>query len=191
MPKAIFINASPRKKGNTAAMIADVAKILENSGVETETLSIGGKAVRGCNACGMCKKNMNMKCVIDDVLSEPISKALAADALIIGSPTYFSDLTPEAKAFIDRCGYVARANNFALARKVGASIVAVRRAGGIHVMDSINHLFLLNKMVVAGSSYWPLSVARNIGDYAADDEGVQTMKDLGEMIAWLLEKTAG
>lgn len=189
MAKALFINASPRKNGNTAAMIADVAQILEKAGVETETLMIAGKAVRGCNACGMCGKNKDMKCIIDDVLSEPISKALVADALIIGSPTYFSDLTPEAKAFIDRCGYVARANDFALARKVGASVVAVRRAGGIHVMDSINHFFLLNKMVVAGSSYWPLSVARNIGDYAEDDEGLQTMKDLGEMIIWLLKKT--
>lgn len=190
MPNAVLINASPRKNGNTAAMITDVANILENAGVETETLHIAGKAVRGCSACGMCHKNKDMKCIINDVLSEPISKALAADALIIGSPTYFSDLTAEAKAFVDRCGYVARANDFALARKVGASVVAVRRAGGIHVMDSINHLFLLNKMVVAGSSYWPVSVARDIGDYAEDDEGVQTMKDLGEMILWLLEKTA-
>ena len=186
MPKAVFINSSSRKNGNTAAMLADVASVLEQSGIETETISIGGKAVRGCNACGMCKKNADMKCIIDDVLSQPISKALAADALIIGSPTYFADLTPEAKAFIDRCGYVARANNDALARKVGAAVVAVRRAGAIHVMDSINHMFLINKMVVAGSSYWPLAVARDIGDYASDEEGVQTMKDLGEMIAWLL-----
>lgn len=187
--KAVMIHASPRKNGNTAAMLAEVAGILESSGVAVETRSIAGKAVRGCNACGLCKKNKNLRCVIDDVLTEPITAALEADAVVIGSPTYFSDLTPEAKAFIDRCGYVARANDDALARKIGAAVVPVRRAGAIHVIDSINHFFLINKMVVAGSSYWPMALARDIGEYADDAEGVQTMKDLGEMIAWLLEKT--
>lgn len=189
MTKALFINASPRKGGNTAAMLAEVSAVLEKAGVDTETIRIAGKPIRGCTACGICKKEKNRRCVINDSLSEAIVKALEADALIIGSPTYFSDLTAEAKAFIDRCGYVARANGNALEKKVGAAVVAVRRAGGIHVMDSINHMFLVNGMFVAGSSYWNLAVARDIGDYEKDDEGVQTMKDLGEQIAWYLEKT--
>jgi multimeric flavodoxin WrbA len=187
--KAVMIHASPRKNGNTTAMLAEVAGVFKSAGIAVETHAIAGKAVRGCNACGLCKKNKDLRCVINDVLTEPIAAALSADALVIGSPTYFSDLTPEAKAFIDRCGYVARANDDALARKIGAAVVPVRRAGAIHVIDSINHFFLINKMVVAGSSYWPMALARDIGDYAGDDEGVQTMKDLGGMIAWLLEKT--
>ncbi len=189
MSKTLLINASPRKSGNTAKMLAEVAGVLEKAGVETETLRICGKPVRGCTACGTCKQKKNRRCVVDDSLSEAITKALDADALVIGSPTYFSDLTAEAKAFIDRCGYVARANDFSLEKKIGAAVVPARRAGAIHVMDSINHMFLVNKMFVAGSSYWNIALARDIDDYPEDDEGVQTMKDLGEQISWYLSKT--
>ena len=190
MPTTLLINTSPRKNGNTAAMLTDLAGILESSGITAETLDIGGKLFRGCSACGMCRKNKNLRCIIEDSLSEALVKALGADALIIGSPTYFAGLTPEAKAFIDRCGYVARSNDFALERKIGAAVAAQRRAGAVSVMDSINHFFLANKMIVAGSSYWPLAIARDPGEYARDEEGVQAIKDLGEMIAWLLERTA-
>ena len=188
MPKALLVNCSPRKNGNTAAMLAEVEAVLKASGIETETVRIGGKAVRGCNACGKCKENRDGRCIINDALSEPIAKALDADALLIGSPTYFADLNAEAKAFLDRCGYVARANDFALAQKIGAAVVPARRAGSIHAMDSINHMFLVNKMFVAGSSYWTMSQARDLGDYEKDEEGVQSMKDLGENIAWFLDK---
>lgn len=191
MPYALLINASPRKGGNTSAMLTEISKVLESAGIRTEIIRIAGKPVSGCRACGTCKEKKNGQCVIDDALSEPISRAMEADALIIGSPTYFADLTAEAKAFIDRCGYVARANDFALEKKVGAAVVAERRAGAIHVMDSINHMFLVNKMFVAGSSYWNMAVARDIGEYASDPEGVQTMIDLGENIAWYLARTGG
>jgi multimeric flavodoxin WrbA len=189
MPKALFVNSSPHKNGNTAAMLSEISGVLKSSGIDIETVDIGGTLFRGCNACGMCKKNKNGRCIIDDALSGAIERALKADVLVIGSPTYFADITPEAKAFGDRCGYVARANDFALERKIGAAAVPARRAGAIHAVDSINHFFLVNKMIVAGSSYWPLSLARDIGEYEKDEEGVQTMKDLGAAIAWLLEKT--
>jgi len=111
-----------------------------------------------------------------------------AQGIIIGSPTYFADLTPETKALIDRVGYVVRANGNLLYHKVGAAVVAVRRAGALHVFDSINHFFLINQMVVPGSSYWNLSLARNPGDFERDEEGVQTMRTLGENMVWLLKK---
>ena len=190
MSKALLVNSSPRKNGNTAAMLSQIAGILEASGIDVEILHIGGKPVRGCNACGMCKNNQDLKCVIEDALSEAIGKAVTADALVLGSPTYFADLTPEAKAFGDRCGYVARANGFSLEKKIGAAAVPARRAGAVHVVDSINHFFLVNKMIVAGSSYWPLAIARDTGEYEKDEEGVQTIRDLAETIAWLMEKTA-
>jgi multimeric flavodoxin WrbA len=111
-----------------------------------------------------------------------------ASAIIIGSPTYFSDLTPETKAVIDRAGYVSRCDGMKFSRKIGAGVAAVRRAGSIHVIDSINHFFLINDMIVPGSSYWGMSQAQGKGEYENDGEGVKTMKRLGENIVWLLEK---
>jgi multimeric flavodoxin WrbA len=125
---------------------------------------------------------------ICDMNQEVYQKMLDADAIVLGSPTYFSDLTPELKAVIDRCGYMARGGNHALSRKIGASVTAVRRAGGIHTLDSINHFFFISDMIVPGSTYWnmSLSVARN--DYPEkDSEGEGTMKRLGENILWLLQ----
>jgi len=109
-----------------------------------------------------------------------------ADAIIIGSPTYFSDLTTETKAVIDRCGYMARQNGNALSRKFGAAVTAVRRAGGIHTLDSIQHFFLINDMLIPGSTYWNMSLSRAQGDYVKDEEGQRTMKRLCENILWLL-----
>jgi multimeric flavodoxin WrbA len=111
-----------------------------------------------------------------------------ADGVILGSPTYFADLTPELKALIDRAGYVSRANSDFLKRKVGAAVVAVRRCGGIHVFDSINHFFTINQMIIPGSSYWNVGIGREEGDVVKDEEGVQTMRTLGRNMAWLLKK---
>jgi len=113
---------------------------------------------------------------------------LASDGIIIGSPTYFAALTPETKALIDRCGMVSRANGDMFKRKAGAAVVAVRRAGAIHVFDSINHFFTIGQMIIPGSSYWNIGIGRNVGDVEQDEEGVDTMKVLGENMAWLLKK---
>ena len=131
----------------------------------------------------------NGRCVIeDDIINSCIEKMVEADGMILGSPTYFSNLTPELKALIDRAGYVARANGEMFRRKVGASVVAVRRAGAMHVFNSINHFFFISNMIVPGSSYWNMSLSRDLGDFEKDEEGIETMKNLGRNMAWLLKK---
>ncbi len=113
---------------------------------------------------------------------------LEADGIILGSPTYFTNVSTEMKALIDRAGLVAKANGGMFRRKVGAAVVAVRRAGSIHVFDSINHLFFISQMIVPGSSYWNMGIGLNKGDVEKDEEGIQTMKTLGQNMAWLLKK---
>ena len=183
--KAIGFNCSPRAEGNTAQMIKAVFSELEKEGIKTELIQVGGKDIRGCKACGACRKNQDRKCVFGkDGINEYIEKMAAADIIIIGSPTYFADLTTEAKALIDRCGYVGKGNGGLFKRKIGAAVVSMRRAGAVNVFDSINHFFTISEMVVPGSSYWNLSM----GDFANDVEGTGTMKTLGANIAWLANK---
>ena len=190
--KVVAFNCSPRANGNTAHMIATVLKVLEDHGIETEMVQVGGNDLHGCRACQGCSRNTDMRCVLsDDMLNDCIEKMVSADGIIIGSPTYFSDLTTEAKALIDRAGYVTRANGMVLKHKVGATVSAVRRAGGICTFDSINHFFSINDMITVGSSYWNVSLSRVPGDYEEDAEGVKTMEDLGESMAWILEKIHG
>jgi multimeric flavodoxin WrbA len=186
--RVLAINGSPRKNGNTAQMLRTVLDVCAKGGCETEFYQAGGRAVRGCGACYGCGGKHIGRCSIDDWINELYPKIKASDAIIIGSPTYFSDLTAETKALIDRIGMVAKNDNAALWRKVGAAVSAVRRAGGIHTLDSIQHFFLIQGMIVAGSSYWGMSLARDLGEYEKDEEGVQTMRDLGENIVWLLGK---
>lgn len=187
--KVVAFNCSPRKDGNTAHMIKDVFKVLNAAGIDTELVQVGGTPIKGCRGCGACGKNKNMRCIMDDdILNQCIQKMVEADGIIIGSPTYFADLTSEAKALIDRAGYVIRQNGNPIKRKVGAAVVASRRAGSVHTFDSINHLFLACEMLVVGSSYWNMSLARAEGDYEKDEEGMKTMKILGENMAWILKK---
>lgn len=187
MSKIIAINGSPRKDGNTAAMLKTAMAVCEKAGHETELYQAGGKPVRGCLACGGCGTHVG-RCATDDWVNEVYAKMAEADAILIGSPTYFADLTPEIKAVIDRTGYISRRDGMKFSRKIGAGVSAVRRAGSIHTIDSINHFFLINDMIVPGSSYWGMSLSRDIGAFAADDEGVKTMERLGENIVWLLER---
>jgi multimeric flavodoxin WrbA len=152
--KVVAFNGSPRKEGNTATLIKHVLDELEKEKIETETVQIGGKSIHGCTACGKCVENKDKKCVIDkDIVNDCIEKILEADGIILASPTYFADLTPELKALIDRAGFVVGANSWMLRHKVGAAVVAVRRARSIHVFDSINHLFTISQMIIPGSSY--------------------------------------
>ena len=187
MRKILAINGSPRKNGNTEHMLRAVLDVCEKAGHQTELYQAGGRVVRGCLACGGCSKHKG-RCATDDWFNELYLRMVAVDAILLGSPTYFADLTPEIKAVIDRAGYVSRNNGMEFSRKIGAGVSAVRRAGSIHVLDSINHFFLINDMIVPGSSYWNMSQARKIGDYDLDEEGIATMRRLGENIVWLLEK---
>lgn len=187
--KVIGINGSPRKDGNTAAMIHAVFRELKTEGIETELIQVGGELLHGCTGCRACFSMKNGRCVMeDDIINSCIEKMVEADGIILGSPTYFSNLTPELKALIDRAGYVAKANGEMFRRKVGASVVPVRRAGAMHVFNSINHFFFISNMIVPGSSYWNMSLSRDLGDFEKDEEGIETMKNLGRNMAWLLKK---
>jgi multimeric flavodoxin WrbA len=173
-------------------MIPFIMKVfdkLENNSITCELVQVGGENIHGCRACGACGKNKNNQCIFrDDLVNDALSKMMDADVVILGSPTYFAALTPEMKALIDRCGYVARANGRLLKRKIGASVVPVRRAGALNVFQALNNFFFINEMIVPGSSYWNLSIARKPGDFTEDAEGVETMETLGENISWLLKK---
>ena len=185
--KALAINGSPRKGGNTEILLRKVLEPLAAAGHKTDYVQVGGTRIRGCTACGACGRLQNKRCVIeDDIFNLAFAKMLEADAIVIGSPVYFADVTAETKALIDRAGRVARTNGGLLWRKIGAAAVAARRGGAIHAVDAINHLFLANQMVVPGSTYWNFGLGRDPGDVLADEEGLANMKDLGEQIAWLL-----
>jgi multimeric flavodoxin WrbA len=190
--KVIAFNGSARKDGNTAALINLVFGELQKEGIETELFQLARKKIRGCMACYKCFQNKDQRCsVTNDVLNECIEKMLEADGIILGSPTYFANVTTEIKALIDRAGLVAKANGEMFRRKVGAAVVAVRRAGSIHVFNSINHFFFISQMVVPGASYWNLGIGRDKGDVEKDEEGIRTMRVLGENMAWLLKKSQG
>lgn len=190
--RVVAFNCSPRKDGNTARLIERVLVELRQEGIETQTFTLAGKRVRGCTACMKCRETLDRRCSgIDDYVSECIEAIDGADGVIIGSPVYFADITPEAKALIDRVGYVARANPVLLRRKVGAAVIAVRRGGAIHAFDSINHLFLISEMIVPGSSYWNIGVGGPAGAVEGDEEGLQTMARLGQNMAWLLKRLRG
>jgi multimeric flavodoxin WrbA len=186
--KVVAFNGSPRPEGNTAILLRHVLAELEADGIETEVVQLCGQPIRGCTACYKCFGNKDRRCVIEgDIVNECVAKMVEADGILIGSPTYFADVTAETKAVIDRCGMVTRANGDLLRRKAGAAVVAVRRAGAIHVFDTINHFFLINQVVVPGSSYWNIGVGREPGAVESDGEGIQTMTTLGRNLAWLLK----
>ncbi|GAB6265473.1 MAG: flavodoxin family protein [Methanothrix sp.] len=188
--KVIAFNGSPRRDGNTATLLAAVLEELESQGIETELVHLIGP-LSGCKACFKCTEKKNGRCIQDkDMINQCIEKMAAADGIIIGSPTHFADLTPETKALIDRAGFVAMANGYMFKRKVGAAVVAVRRAGAIHVFDSINHLFLISQMIIAGSSYWNIGMGLEERDVERDQEGLATMRTLGQNMGWLLKKIA-
>ena len=190
--KVVAFNGSPRKDGNTALLINYVFEELRKAGVETEMMQLAGNRLRGCTACYECYRKKNRRCAVeDDVVNQCIEKMIEADGIILGSPTYFTDVTAEMKALIDRAGFVTRANGSLLKRKVGAAVVAVRRGGQLHTFDTLNHFFLISQMIVPGSIYWNFGLGRNIGDVHQDEEGVKTMRTLGQNMAWLLKRIGG
>lgn len=183
---ALAINSSPRKNGNTEMLLNQVLAPIKKAGWETEMIKIGGKPLSGCIACQQCFKQKNNRCAVTrDHFNEIYPRMLAADAIILGSPTYFADMNAEMKALVDRSGFVALANDRAFAGKIGAAVVAVRRGGATHVFDSINHLFQINGMLIPGSRYWNMGYGLKEGEAANDDEGLANMYHLGEMIVWM------
>jgi multimeric flavodoxin WrbA len=186
----VAFNGSPRKNGNTRRLIDLVCETLGAEGITSEVVQLGGQDIHGCRACYACFQKKDGTCAFGkDILNDCVAKMAQADGIIIGSPTYFANVTAEVKALIDRAGLVSLAAGGTLKRKVGAAVVAVRRAGAIPVFDSINHFFHLEQMIVPGASYWNLGVGREIGEVESDEEGLRNMKVLGENMAWLLKKT--
>jgi len=187
--KVVALNGSARKDGNTAIIINLVFDELKKEGIETELIQLAGNPIQGCIACYKCFKNKNRRCSVDkDMLNDIIEKMLQADGIILGSPTYFADVTSGTRAFIERCGFVARANDYMFKYKVGAVVVAVRRAGAIPAFNSIMLFLHYMQMIIPGSSYWNIAIGRDPGEVLKDEEGIQTMKSLGQNMAWLLKK---
>ncbi len=190
--KVVAFNGSPRKDGNTAQLIGALGEGLRAEGVSLEKIDICEHRPRGCIACNKCKENRDERCVIEgDPLNEWLQEMKEADGVVLGSPTYFANVSAEMKALIDRAGYVSRANDVMLRRKVAAAVVAVRRAGALPAFDAMNHMFMINQMLIVGSSYWNLGLGGRPGDVAGDDEAMANMKNLAENMAWAIKKLRG
>jgi len=187
--KVVAFNGSARRAGNTSLLIREVFTVLESEGIETELVELAGTSLPGCIACYKCFEHQDQHCAVDDDrLNQYLDLMIAADGIILASPTYFADVSANLKALMERAGMVAMANNALFRRKVGAAVVTVRRGGAIHVFDSINHFFFIGQMIVPGSSYWNLGIGREIGEVTADAEGMKTMTTLGQNMSWLLKK---
>ncbi|MCX5793335.1 MAG: flavodoxin family protein [Elusimicrobia bacterium] len=189
MLKITAFNGSARKDGNTAILLKAALAEMEGQGFETELVQLAGRPLRGCTACNGCFKSKDKKCAQpDDGLNGYVAKMEASAGILIGSPTYFADVSSDTKALIERAGYVSMANGGLFRRKAGAAVVAVRRGGAVHAFDTINHFFTITQMIIPGSNYWNVGVGRAIGEVANDTEGMTTMGVLGENMAWLLSK---
>jgi multimeric flavodoxin WrbA len=189
MMKVVAFNGSARKDGNTAILLNLVLDELKKEGIETELIQLAGETLSGCIACYKCAENKDQRCTVTkDRVNEYIAKMQQAHGILLGSPTYISDMTANMKALIERSTVVSRSNGNLFKRKIGAAVIAVRRAGSTHVLSSMNYFFLITQMIIPGSSYWNMAIGRNPGEVRNDTEGIETMKTLGQNMAWLLKK---
>lgn len=187
--KVIGINGSARRNGNTAILIETVFEELKKNGIETKMIQLGCEGIKPCMACYGCVRSKDEKCVItEDILNYCIGELKEADGIILGSPTYFADVTADMKAFIDRVGMVSRSSGDLLKYKAAASVVAVRRGGSLHAFDTMNHFLHITQTFLVGASYWNMGYGREIGDVKADQEAMENMKVLGQNMAFLLKK---
>jgi multimeric flavodoxin WrbA len=188
--KVVAFNGSPHKKGNTFLCLNLVCEELQAEGIKTEIIQLAPLKLQPCVACFKCAQKQDGRCHgVKDGLNDVLPKLWEADGVLLGSPTWFANVSGHAKNFIDRAGIVGRTSKAnPLARKPAAAVVAVRRAGAVPVFDAINHFFLINEMIVPGGSYWNLAIGREPGDCLKDPEGVATFQSLGRNMAWLLKK---
>ena len=185
--KVVGINGSARKDGNTAIIIRMIFQELNKAGIETELIQLADVDIEPCRACFACKGRGN--CVFSkDGFAEVFDKMVKADGIILGSPVYSADVSSRMKALLDRGGVGAAANPGILKHKVGAAVAAVRRAGGMTAIDTMNHFFLNKEMIVIGSTYWNMVYGREIGDVLKDDEGIANMRNLGQNMTLILTK---
>lgn len=187
--KIVAFCGSARKQGNTYLLQQAVLEPLANVGAETEIVELAGSEIRGCMSCYVCYMERNGTCVLKkDIVNDCIARMAAADAIILGSPAYFGDVTSEMKALIDRCGMVSQANGYMFQRKIGAAVAVVRRSGAVHTLNTMNHFFLLGKMIIVGSESWNVGIGPEKGAIVDDEEGMKNMRLLGENMVWLLRK---
>ncbi len=185
--KVIAINGSPNKNGNTYHSLKIVTEQLNKQGIETEIVQIGNKVIRGCMHCNKCAANQDQKCAMtSDIVNEYLEKMIDADGIILGSPVHFSGVGGTMKSFLDRVFYVAAVNPSLFQHKVGASVVAVRRSGGIPTMEQLNNFLNYSEMLIATSNYWTVAHGWTPGEVNQDEEGVQIMQVLGRNMAYLL-----
>ncbi len=187
--KVIGFNGSPRQDGNTNTLLGHLLREVEKEGIETEIVQLSAKAIHGCIACYKCFENKDQRCAVKkDAANEYIEKMTMAQGIVLGSPSYFQDVTAEMKALVDRAGFVGLANGRMYKNKIGASVSCFRRSGGMHTIETMNHFFFANELIIAGRS---ISVARDKGEVDKDKEGVQSAQALGQKIAWMAKKLCG
>lgn len=184
--KVLLINGSPKAKGNTAFALEQMAEVFAELGIETETIHVGNKLIRGCQGCGACYKLG--KCVFnDDIVNETAQKLAEADGMVVGSPVYYASPNGTLISFLDRLFY---SNHADLRMKVGASIVCARRGGNTAAMDVLNKYFTISQMPVASSSYWNIIHGAKPGEAAQDAEGIRTMRNLAKNMAYMMKAFA-
>lgn len=180
--KALIINGSPRKDGNTSTALKALSDTLMQEGLEVETIQIGGMDIKGCKACGACAKIG--KCVFDDIVNEVAEKLETSDALVLGSPVYYASANGTLISLLDR---LFHSNKKDLRFKVGASVAVARRGGCSSTFDELNKYFTISEMPVASSQYWNSVHGQTPGEAEEDVEGLQTMRTLGRNIAFLVK----
>lgn len=186
--KVVAINGSSKKNGNTAYALDTVSAILNARGIETERIDIGNAALHGCIGCGACFRKKNRQCMFnDDPVNGWITTLLDADGILVGSPVYYAGINGALKSLLDRAFYVASANDSLFRLKVGAAVVAVRRAGAIAALDQIHKYFTISEMFIPGSTYWSMIYGMAPDEASQDVEGTQCAQVLGENMAWLLK----
>ena len=183
--KVLMINGSPRPNGNTAAALREMEAIFTQEGIETETIQVGGKDIRGCLACGKCAQNG--RCVFDDLVNETAPKLEACDGLVVGSPVYYASANATLVALLTRLFY---STPFDKTMKVGASVVVARRGGLSATFDELNKFFTISGMPVASSQYWNSVHGRLPGEAEQDAEGLQTMRALARNMTFLMKSIA-
>jgi multimeric flavodoxin WrbA len=189
--KVVGFNGSARKKGNTACSLNTVFAELKKAGIETEMIHVGKEKIQGCIACYGCVKNKDEACAFkDDPVNEWIQKMKEADGILLGSPVHFSGVAGTMKSFLDRAFFVSSNNGGLFRHKVGASVAAVRRSGGIPTVDTLNHYISYSEMIMPSSNYWNVAHGMKPGEMEQDGEGKQIMEVLGKNMAWIMNVIA-
>lgn len=183
--KVILLCGSPRREGNTAQVLGECVKVLEREGIETETIMLGEMRILSCTACGLCTSG---ECSLDDGLSEIIEKIREADGLIVGTPVYFGTARGDVAAALQRIGMVSMASDSFLSRKVGGPIAVARRGGHTATIQELLMFYLINDMIVPGSTYWNMVFGWAPGEAVNDEEGMRTVRRFAENVAFLVKK---